>query len=358
VQETTAQESGPTVQLPGIELAALTSYLGSVQPGMVTGPLKAELIVGGRSNLTYFISDSDQSWVLRRPPLGHVLATAHDMSREYRIISALRGTAVPVAQPVLFCDDESVLGAPFYVMARVDGIVVRSLDDALTLGAANIPGLSFRLMGTLASLHSLEPGSVGLRDFGRPDGFLERQTRRWTQQLDASRSRFVPGIDELVGRLSRAIPTTQRAGIVHGDYRLDNVIAGPAADGGYAVAAVVDWEMSTLGDPLTDIGLFCVYWAGMGSDFLIAISADADAHAPFPTTADMVDAYAETSGLDMTPLPWYTAFGAFKLAVILEGIHYRHSIGKTVGSGFAEIGELVTPLVERGLADLDRSGIA
>ena len=342
---------------PGLDLGALTSYLERERPGMIAGTLRAKLIAGGRSNLTYFLSDGDETWVLRRPPLGHILATAHDMAREYRVTSALSDTDVPVAKPLLLCQDPGVLGAPFYVMDRVDGQVLRDYTQAMAIGADAIPALSYRLVEVLGRLHATDPAAVGLSDFGRPEGFLERQIRRWTKQLDASRSRDVPGIDALAHRLSAALPISQRVAIVHGDYRLDNAIVGPRKDGSWDVAAVVDWEMSTLGDPLTDIGLFCVYWAATGSHSLVPIGPAADAREPFPPSRELVAKYAETSGLDMQSLPWYVAFGSFKLAVILEGIHYRHTLGKTVGEGFSGIGELVHPLVGRGLASLDEARI-
>ncbi|MFZ1855609.1 MAG: phosphotransferase family protein [Candidatus Nanopelagicales bacterium] len=341
---------------PGVDLDSLRAFLDRERPGMVSGPLTAELIAGGRSNLTYFINDEANSWVLRRPPLGHVLDTAHDMAREFTVISALRGTSVPVAEALVLCEDLDVMDSTFYLMERVAGSVLRDFDDAMAIGPSNVPGLSYRLVDVLGHLHATEPGAVGLSDFGRPDGFLERQIRRWTKQLDSSRSRVVPGIDELASRLRTSLPTTQRAGIVHGDYRLDNVIVH-RGDDGYEVAAVVDWEMSTLGDPLTDIGLFCVYWSGLGAATLVPAADVSDPPAPFPSTEAVISTYADSSGLDLEPLPWYIAFGSFKLAVIVEGIHYRHSLGKTVGEGFGGIGDLVQPLVDRGLLSLDQAGM-
>ncbi len=340
---------------PGVDIDRLTTYLDTHAPGMISGPLHAELIVGGRSNLTYLIGDDAASWVLRRPPLGHVLATAHDMSREYRVMSALQDSDVPVAKTLIFCDDPDVIGAPFYIMERVEGLVLRNYDEAMAIGEAQIPALSYRLTDVLGRLHAVDPASIGLAEFGRPDGFLERQVARWSKQLDASRSRPVDGIDQLATRLRESIPVTQRAGIVHGDYRLDNCIVAPNGVGEFGVAAVVDWEMSTLGDPLTDIGLFCVYWAGMGSAELVPTAVATDAKAPFPSTRVLIDTYADASGLDLTDLPWYVAFACFKLAVIVEGIHYRYSLGKTVGEGFGEMGAMVEPLIARGLASLSTS---
>lgn len=339
-----------------MDLAALTTYLQTNLPELAAGDLTAEIIAGGRSNLTYFISNDNTTFVLRRPPLGHVLDTAHDMSREYRVISALHGTSVPVAAPLLFCDDTDVIGSPFYLMEKVEGVVLRDFDDAVAIGPAQIPALSYRLVNTLGRLHATDPEAVGLEDFGRPEGFLERQIRRWTKQLKSSQSREVPGIDDLAAKLAARIPETQRTAIVHGDYRLDNVIVH-RGDDGYDVAAVVDWEMSTLGDPLTDIGLFCVYWSGLGAATLVPGADVTDPPAPFPSTDAVISTYADSSGLDLEPLPWYIAFGSFKLAVIIEGIHYRHSLGKTVGDGFGGIGDLVQPLVDRGLLSLDQAGM-
>ncbi|NQU36478.1 MAG: phosphotransferase family protein, partial [Actinobacteria bacterium] len=200
---------------PGVDLENLAHYVNTHRPELFDGPLTAEVISGGRSNLTYFVTDGSRTVVLRRPPLGHVLDTAHDMAREFRVISALTDTDVPVATPIALCEDLDVLGSPFYLMEKVEGLVLRDFDDAMELGAAAIPALSYRLVNTLGHLHAINPNDVGLADFGRPNGFLERQIRRWTKQLDASRSREVPGIDALAAKLAKSIPTTQRNTIVH-----------------------------------------------------------------------------------------------------------------------------------------------
>ncbi|HEX3003419.1 MAG TPA: phosphotransferase family protein [Angustibacter sp.] len=335
----------------GVDLAALTRWLDEQHPGLRRGPLAAELIAGGRSNLTYTLDDGTHRWVLRRPPLGHVLATAHDMRREFRVISALhaaRDTAhVPVPEPVLLCDDEAVIGAPFYVMRRVDGLVLRERADLLAVPEGERPRLAERLVDTLASLHVVDPQTAGLGDFGRPDGFLERQVRRWSTQLAASRSRDVEGIDVLQRSLAAALPTSPRAAVVHGDFRLDNLLVTPQR---WDVAAVLDWEMATLGDPLTDLGLLLVYW-GEGGEVPSSLGpvADTPASVPgFPGPARLAARYAEATGTDVTDLPWYVAFGFFKLAVILEGIHFRYTQGQTVGSGFDRIGAVVPGLVAAG----------
>lgn len=312
----------------------------------MSGPLEARLIEGGRSNLTYVVTDGAARWVVRRPPLGHVLATAHDMRREHRVISALHDTAVPVPRTLLLCEDDSVLGAPFYVMDFVEGTPYRTAAELAPLGAERTRAAVLGLVDTLVDLHAVDPEAVGLGDFGRPDGFLDRQLRRWGKQLDASRGRELAGIDELHAALGRALPGSPAPTVIHGDYRLDNVLI----DDTDRIRAVLDWEMSTLGDPLTDLGLLVMYSTPLDlPDSPISTTATAPGH---PTAAELVERYAARSGRDTSALPWYTAFAWFKLAVILEGIHYRWTLGQTVGAGFDRIGELVPVFIEHGLTTL------
>jgi aminoglycoside phosphotransferase (APT) family kinase protein len=328
--------------LPGLDLGSLSDYLAG--EGLTRGPLTGELILGGRSNLTYLVSDGHREWVLRRPPLGHVLATAHDMGREYRVITALADTAVPVPATVLLCPDPVVLGAPFYLMERVIGTVYRSAAQTAVLPAAQRAGLARHLVDTLAELHKIDPAAVGLADFGRPDGFLARQVRRWSTQLAGSRSRDLPGVEELVERLAGSVPASPAPAVVHGDYRLDNVLVH---DG--RIAAVLDWEMSTVGDPLTDLGLLLVYWDRLPALEHSVVTGVGAPHG-FPEGATLIQWYAARTGADLSTLDWYVALASFKLAVILEGIHYRYSQGLTVGEGFEQVGTLVPPLVELALA--------
>lgn len=330
--------------LPGLDLERLATYLDDAVPGLVAGPLSAELIVGGRSNLTYYVGDGVTRWVLRRPPLGHVLRTAHDMGREFRVLSALVGTSVPVPATVHLCADPEPLGAPFYLMERVDGIVVRSRAQCEEFGVEGTTAVVTRLVDVLAQLHMVDPASVGLADFGRPEGYLNRQVARWEKQLAASRSRDVPGIDELHDRLAASVPTSARYTLVHGDYRLDNVLVDPER---LAIAAVLDWEMATLGDPLADMGLFVLYTSNRRHD---PITGDVTSAPGFPPTAELVARYADTTGIDVSTLDWYVGLACFKLAVVLEGIYFRFNQGKTVGAGFEEIGDRVPVLVDEGLA--------
>jgi aminoglycoside phosphotransferase (APT) family kinase protein len=333
---------------PGLDLARLQSYLEAKAPGLIGGPLSAELIAGGRSNLTYVLNDD---FVLRRPPLGHVLATAHDMAREFRVISALGATAVPVPEALLLCEDDSVLGAPFYLMARVPGVVLRHREQTDLLGADNRRAVAFAMMDTLADLHLVDPAAVGLGEFGRPEGFLERQVRRWSKQLAHSHSRDLPAADTLRELLGATIPASPRAGIVHGDYRLDNLIVDPDT---LRVAAVLDWEMATIGDPQTDLGLLLAYWNVLdriktGKN---PIADGLGAAAGFPSGDELLERYASRAPLS-DDLHWYLGLACYKLAVVLEGIHYRYTHGQTVGKGFDEIGELVLPLLEEGIAAIN-----
>lgn len=331
---------------PGLAPERLRGHLDRERPGLVGGPLSARLIEGGRSNLTYLVTDGAHDWVVRRPPLGHVLATAHDMRREFRVISALHPTAVPVPEPLLLCEDPDVLGAPFYVMEYVRGTPYRTAEQLAPLGPRRTRAALLGLVDTLVELHAVDPSAVGLADFGRPEGFLDRQLRRWGKQLDASRDRDLPGVDELHAALGRSLPNSPAPTVIHGDYRLDNVLIGDDD----RIKAVLDWEMSTLGDPLTDLGLLVMYSAPLeipGSP--ISTTAGAAGH---PDPAELVARYAAGAGRDTSAIAWYTAFAWFKLAVILEGIHYRYTLGQTVGGGFERIGELVPVFIEHGLTTL------
>ncbi|MGA4847907.1 phosphotransferase family protein [Streptomyces sp. G5(2025)] len=327
---------------PGLDLNQLRGHLDRERPGLVGGPLTARLIEGGRSNLTYAVTDGVSRWVVRRPPLGHVLATAHDMRREHRVIEALHPTNVPVPAPVLLCDDDTVIGAPFYVMEFVDGTPYRTAEELAPLGPERTRAAVLGLVDTLVDLHAVDPAAVGLGDFGRPDGFLDRQLRRWGKQLDASRNRDLPGVDELHAALGRSLPASPAPTVIHGDYRLDNVLIGEDD----RIKAILDWEMSTLGDPLTDLGLLVMYSARLEvPDSPVSTTAGAPGH---PDPAELIERYAARSGRDVSAVSWYTAFAWFKLAVILEGIHYRYTLGQTVGAGFDRIGELVPVFIEHG----------
>jgi aminoglycoside phosphotransferase (APT) family kinase protein len=343
----TATDTATGTQV-GADPARLRAHLDEHHPGLLTGTPEIELIQGGRSNLTYLVRDGGRAWVLRRPPLGHVPATAHDMGREATVLGALAASDVPVPRIVATCDDPDVLGAPFYLMERVDGTVCRTTEDTRTLDPAAARAVSFALVDVLARLHAVDPEAVGLGGFGRPAGFLQRQVRRWTGQLQDVRGREIPGIDELGRRLAADVPENPTAAIVHGDYRLDNVLVAPDL----SVAAVLDWELATLGDPLADLGMLVGYWDGVPGPLRAVVTKGIDPALGFPSSVEIVERYRRRTGSDLGRLSWYVAFGLFKMAVIREGIHVRHQRGDTVGDGFIGVGDLVAPLVEQALTTL------
>jgi aminoglycoside phosphotransferase (APT) family kinase protein len=305
------------------------------------------VIAGGKSNLTYEVTDGQASWIVRRPPLGHVLATAHDMSREHRVLTALHPTDVPVPATYALCEDTDVIGAPFFVMERVEGTPYRLASQLEPLGPERTGALAARMVDTLATLHRVDPAEVGLSDFGRPNGFLARQVRRWKKQLDASRSRDLAGADELHRLLEANLPVEGAPAVVHGDIRLDNLLV----DDDDQVAAVIDWEMATIGDPLTDVALLLAYQRMAGFDTGYAV-ANASAAPGFLTGEEMLNRYADRSRRDLSSMGFYLGLAYFKLAVILEGIHYRYAHGHTVGAGFDAVGAIVEPLVAAGLTSM------
>jgi aminoglycoside phosphotransferase (APT) family kinase protein len=331
------------VVTPGLDLAALRAHLDSACPELLPGPLTAEVIAGGRSNLTYRVRAADREVVLRRPPLGHVLPTAHDMAREFRVISALHPTGFPVPQPLHLCQDTGVLGVPFYLMSYVDGRVLRGASEFAHISPETAQRLGGLLVDTLARLHAEDPNAIGLADFGRPEGYLERQVRRWHQQWERSQTRELPALEEVAAQLARTVPEPDRASIVHGDFRLDNVMVDREAE---RILAVLDWEMATLGAPLADLGLLVVYTELAEA----GLAPTQPRHGPedgFPSAAQIVQRYGAASGSDVDGVGWYVALGYYKLAIISEGIHARFLQGKTVGEGFERMGASVPLLVER-----------
>ena len=338
----------------GVDLASLRRFFADHVNGADGRPLSAELIAGGRSNLTYCIGDDEHEWVLRRPPLGHVLPTAHDMGREYRVLTALADTDVPVPKTFAFCDDVAVNGAPFYVMERVHGRILRTGEEMVALTAEQAAACSRQLVDVLARIHGVDYGAVGLGDFGHPDGFMERQVRRWGEQRERSKAAELPEIDELGRRLRNALPESGPPTIVHGDYRLDNTML--ADDDPGRVVAVLDWEMSTLGDPLADLGLFLLYW-GQADAQIIATGEAIEEHAGFASRDEIVEMYAEETRRSVDNLDFYVVFAFYKLAIIVEGIAARYRMGKTLGEGFEQMGQMVSSLVNEALDQANRSSI-
>jgi aminoglycoside phosphotransferase (APT) family kinase protein len=339
--EATGSASGSAGAPDGIDPAGIEAWFAIHVPS-ATPPLSFERIAGGHSNLTYRVRDAGgQSWALRRPPLGKRLGSAHDMAREHKVVSALGSSDVPVAPVVGLCEDETVNDAPFYVMEFVEGPILRGLAEAAIFPDENDRrAIGERVADTLVAIHAVDPDAAGLGDLGRKEDYVARQLRRWQGQWEKSKTRELEAIDRVHERLSARIPSQGPATIVHGDYRLDNMILTPAGE----VAAVVDWELCTLGDPLADVGLLMAYWPERGEE-TIALGQPANLAPGFPTREELADRYAEHSGRDLSELDFFLALGYWKLAIILEGVYARYAAG---GYGKVDPGiEAFARLVER-----------
>lgn len=335
--------------LEGLDLAALDRHLREIGVPR-SGELRAELISGGRSNLTFLVADDASSWVLRRPPLHGLTPSAHDMAREYRVVAALAGTSVPVARAVTMRDDDSVLGAPFQMVEYVAGRVVRYTDQLKALGdRATIESCVDALITVLADLHAVDPADVGLSDFGKPTGYLERQVRRWGSQWDLVKRPDDPcdrDVRTLHQRLTEALPPQSRSSIVHGDFRIDNTILD--AEDPTKVVAVLDWEMSTLGDPLSDAALMCVY---RHPTFHLVHADAAWASELIPDADALAEKYSTATGQPLDDWQFYMALAYFKLAIIGAGIAYRAREAGMVDDN-DKVGEAVAPLIAAGLSQL------
>jgi aminoglycoside phosphotransferase (APT) family kinase protein len=343
-----------TVKEASLDLDRLTRWYTAQGLADSDARLQVELLAGGRSNLTFAVHDGQAARILRRPPLGHLQATAHDMHREYTVMAALARTGVPVPGVIAYCDDPEVIGAPFYLMERVDGTPYRDAEQLEALGSAATTHICEVMVDTLARLHAVDPVAAGLRGFGRPRGFVARQVDRWGRQMAGAQRRPIKGSDELLHRLTQLAPTVRdvsledgTAAVVHGDYRLDNLMI---SDG--QVTAVLDWEMATLGDPITDLALLVVYSA-MTTIFDVPELGSASRARGFLGPEETIARYANQSRRSIDALPFYLSLAHYKLAVICEGIHRRYVEGKTPDGAFGTVGDAVQPLVAAGLAALD-----
>ncbi len=304
-------------RMQGFDLERVSGWLVEHVDGAVA-PFDVDLITGGRSNLTFRVTGADgRRLVVRRPPMGHVLATAHDMAREHRIISAVGKTNVPVPRTLGLCTDEAVNGAPFYVMEFVDGVVLDSPEAADLLPVELRPQTCEHLVDVLADLHAADVDEIGLGELARRDGYVERQIRRWTTQWEKSKTRELPAIDEVARRLAGAIPEQHGVSIAHGDYRFGNCLVDVERG---RVAAVLDWELCTLGDPLADLGYLGVYWVDANGE---GRANDPTSAPGFLSYADVVERYASRTGRDVSNIDYYVAFSSWRLAVISEGVYAR-----------------------------------
>jgi aminoglycoside phosphotransferase (APT) family kinase protein len=336
-----------TSSLEGLDLDALDRHLQSVGIPR-TGELRAELVSGGRSNLTFLVFDDASKWVLRRPPLHGLTPSAHDMAREYKVVAALADTPVPVPRAVTMRNDDSVLGAPFQMVEHVAGRVVRHDDELEKLGdKAVISDCVDALIKVLADLHAVDPDAVGLGDFGKPTGYLERQVRRWGGQWELVRRENDPSdadVKRLYSALAQAIPPQSRRSIVHGDYRIDNTILD--SKDATRVVAVLDWEMSTLGDPLSDAALMCVYRHPM---FNVIHAASAWASPLMPEVDELANRYSKAAEQSLDNWDFYMALGYFKVAIIAAGIAFRARMGGGVAANTDMVDQAVGPLIAEGL---------
>lgn len=329
----------------------VTRWLVEHIPGAVA-PFRFDLIAGGRSNLTFRVTGADGArFVLRRPPLGHVLATAHDMAREHRIIAAVGTTGVPVPPALGLCTDLEVNGAPFYVMGFVDGEVLDSVDKAALLPYELRRPASEHLIDVLADLHAVDIDEVGLGDFAKREGYIERQVKRWSAQWEGSKTRELPAIDEVAVRLRERMPVQRGTSIAHGDFRFGNALVDVQQG---RVAAVLDWELCTLGDPLADVGYLGVYW--YDGEAANVRANDPTSAGGFPSYADLLERYATRTGRDLSGIDYYVAFSCWRLAVISEGVYARYLHG-AMGEQDVDITQFkvgVDALAARALAAVRR----
>ncbi len=306
----------------GIDRDRVSAWLAENIDGAVA-PFEFVLIAGGRSNLTFTVTDAnDRRFVLRRPPTGAVLATAHDMAREHRIIAAVGTTDVPVPPALGLCVDDSVNGVPFYVMGYVDGVVLDSQARAAEMTVEQRRAASEHLIDVLADLHDVDVDDVGLGDLAKRTGYVERQVKRWTMQWENSKTRELPAIDEVARRLAERMPVQHGVVIAHGDYRFGNCLTDTSAG---RITAVLDWELCTLGDPLADVGYLGVYWSDPGRPN--GRANDPTGLEGFPSYDDLLERYARRTGRDLSGIAYYVAFSSWRLAVISEGVYARYLHG-------------------------------
>ena len=338
----------------GIDVERVGAWIESNVAG-AEGPFAYDRIAGGRSNLTYSVTDSAaHRWALRRPPLGKALGSAHDMGREHRVVSAMAQTPVPVAPIAGYCTDESVNEAPFYLMDFIEGPILRQRPDAETFpDEGDRRAIGERVIDTLVAIHALDPDEIALGELGKKEDYVARQLRRWQGQWEGSKTREIPLVEEVHDKLSERIPDQGPAAVVHGDYRLDNMILDDSGE----VAAVVDWELCTLGDPLADVGLLLVYWGEEG-DALMPLFEPATVAPGFPSREDVKARYAERSGRDLSRIDYFVALGYWKLAIILEGVYSRYTKGQygKPEAGFEEFGKNVGRLAEAADEAVERLG--
>ena len=337
-----------------LDVSKLEPYLREHLDGF-DGPLDVQQFRKGHSNLTYFISDGTTGWVLRRPPFGAFVKSAHDMGREYRILKGLYAAYPLAPRATLYCEDESVIGAPFYVMQRLEGVILRrDLPKGMELGAEAAAGLGRAFVENLVRIHSTDLDKAGLADLGHPEGYVRRQVEGWTKRYFKSQTDDIPDIVRVSEWLAEKMPDDHAAGLIHNDYKFDNLLLDPAEP--TRIIGVLDWEMATVGHPLMDLGTTLSYWVQDGDPPPFEMVRMGPTNVPGMLTREaLVDAYGELTGRDMSAIDFYQVFGLFKTAVVLQQIYYRYDIGKTDDQRFAMFIHFVRLLGEKAAAVVEAS---
>jgi aminoglycoside phosphotransferase (APT) family kinase protein len=340
---------GAVRQGEALELEPLAQYLRKELELAPGAAITVEQFPSGHSNLTYLIHADGQDFVLRRPPFGSKVKSAHDMGREYRVLSKLHAVFPLAPEPLAFCDDESVLGAKFYVMRRVRGIILRrQVPPGLDFGPERVRKLHESLVDTLVALHAIDYEAAGLGDLGKPAGYVERQVSGWTQRYFGSQTDEISSVDRLASWLSDKMPKESGAALIHNDFKLDNVVLDP--NDPTRIVGVLDWEMSTLGDPLMDLGTSLSYWVeASDSDQLKMVCWGPTAVPGSLRRQEIADRYGQKSGRDVSNILYYYAYGLFKTAVVLQQIYFRYKQGLTHDERFAPLIHGVRVLADRGV---------
>jgi aminoglycoside phosphotransferase (APT) family kinase protein len=348
----------PAAVRPGeeLDLTRLEPFLLRHFPGS-TGPLAVEQFPSGHSNLTYLVRLGDREFVLRRPPFGSKVKSAHDMSREYRVLSKLHPAYSPAPKVVLYSDDESVLGAPFYLMDPIRGIIIRrNLPRYFPFAEDTARRLSESFIDNLARLHALDYAKIGLAELGKPEGYLERQVRGWIERYAGSQTHDLQEVAKIAAWLNQNMPASGAATLIHNDYKYDNVVLDPADI--TKIIGVLDWEMATIGDPLTDLGTTLAYWVdAQDPEELQRLRWCPSNHPGSLTRAQLLARYAQATGRDVSSMNFYLAFARFKIAVIVQQIYYRYHQGLTKDARFATMPELIKTLLRASLRGIENGAI-
>jgi aminoglycoside phosphotransferase (APT) family kinase protein len=339
-----------------LDLAKLEPFLRNHFPAG-TGPLVVRQFPSGHSNLTYSVHLGAREFVLRRPPFGSKVKTAHDMGREFRVLSKLHSAYPPAPKVLLYCDDDSILGAPFYLMEPIRGIILRrNLPPGLVFSAETARRLSESFLDNLALLHSLDYAAIGLADLGKPQGYLDRQVRGWTERYYGSKTHDYPEVEKIFAWMAEHIPSTSGATLIHNDYKYDNLVLDPGDL--TKIVGVLDWEMCTIGDPLSDLGTALAYWVdAQDPEDLQKIRWGPTTVPGSMTRAQLLERYAQTTGRDVSRMDFYLTFARFKIAVIIQQIYYRYRVGLTKDERFASMPAIVALLLRASLLCAQTSAI-